>query len=136
MQDSLKNKYLAFVLSEVSRAELIKEFPAAYDRIIAHHVTIQFNVNEDGMKLLNGPAPIVKAVAYGKNDKVDCVLVNVNRTCMRLDGSFYHVTISCSPIGKPVDSNAFLKLNHGLEGALNWSHGPVILEGKLELLNK
>lgn len=136
MQDPLKSKYLAFVLSSAARAKLLAAFPPAHGKVIAHHVTVQFNVTEVGMKMLNGPTPKVVATAYGGDDKVDCVLINLNGTCKRLDGSWYHVTLSCSPSGKPVDSNAFLKANHGKEGALNWAGSPITLEGKLELVNK
>lgn len=136
MQDPLKSKYLAFVLTSAARAKLLEAFPPKYDKVIAHHITVQFNVTEEGQRMLNGPTPVCKVMAYGCDSKIDCVLVNLNKTCARPDGSWYHVTLSCSPTGEPVDSNAFLKANHGKEGALDWSVGEITLEGKLELVNK
>lgn len=131
MQDPLKSKYLAFVLNGTSRAELLKAFPPKHGKVIAHHVTVQFNVTEAGMKLLDKKLHEVVAVAYAADDKVDCALVNFDGTCKRMDGSFYHVTLSTSPTGKPVDSNTLLKAQK-----VDWRHDRLVLGGKLELVNK
>lgn len=133
MHDPLKSKYLAYVLSATSRAELLAAYPPKHEKVVAHHVTIQFNVTEAGMKLLDSEkTPEVVVVAYASDDKVDCVLVNFKGTCKRMDGSFFHVTLSTSAIGKPVDSNALLKAQTGLD----WNKTRLVLSGKLELVNK
>jgi hypothetical protein len=136
MQDPIKSKYLAFVLTSASRAALLAAFPPKHKKVIAHHVTVQFNVTEAGLKLLSGPQPEAYAVAYAVDDKVDCVLVNFDKTCKRLDGGHYHVTLSTSPTGKPVDSNRLLTARAAIDSALSWVPKQLKLEGKLELVNK
>jgi hypothetical protein len=131
MQDPIKSKYLAFVLTAASRAELLKLFPPKHAKVIGHHVTVQFNVTEAGLKMMDKGSHKVTAVAYASDDKVDCVLVNLDGTCKRLDGASYHVTLSTSPTGKPVDSNALLKT-----AKLDWKDEQLTLVGKLELINK
>jgi hypothetical protein len=141
MKDPLKGKYLAFVLSAASRAELLAAYPPKHSKVIGHHVTVQFDVTEAGSKMLEAGKADVVAMAYSCDDKVDCVMVSFNGTSKRLDGQRYHVTLSCSPTGKPVDSNALLKSTAGWADEagkckLDWSKPPLTLHGKLELLSK
>lgn len=105
------NGYLAFVLDDVSRTALLKLETPAFDRVIAHHVTIEFNPTAEKLKKLaellgDDPVVVVNEIATGKDFKVQAAHVSINGSSERLDGNSYHVTISLdSATRKPVDSN-------------------------------
>jgi len=100
--------YLAFKISDKSRAELLATFGPSFSKVIAHHVTIAFNVKDQ--KHLNS---LVKkhcqgmVVVYGHafDEGIEALAVSVNGQKDREDGSFYHVTLSLNAPRKPVDSN-------------------------------
>ena len=98
------NKYLAFVLSEASRAELLKKFPPKFERTICHHVTIQFNnIHFDSVP--EQPDCDVYVIGYAEDENIEALAVEIAGQTKRSDGSFFHVTHSLSAPKKPVDSN-------------------------------
>lgn len=100
--------YTAFVLSDESRSLLLKKFPPKYPDVIAHHVTVQFGVIP---KTSPPPAPeSIKVVGYkDSGDGLEALVVAVNGTRERPDGSTYHITWSLDRSKyKPVDSNKLL----------------------------
>src|ERR1035437_4622886 len=100
--------YLAFEISDKSRANLLTIFPAHFSKIIAHHVTIEFNLTAekfDNYKKLFTQQTEVRVYGYANGDGIECVAVSIDNEDERADGSFYHVTLSLEPPHKPVESN-------------------------------
>lgn len=112
-----KGTYLAFVLSEKSRADLLKICTPSFSKVICHHVTIVFGVSAEKLKKFQSvyatvdPVVEVTGVRIGKN--VECFTVNIDGSARRTfgDGGSYHVTLSVEPPAKPVDSNKLFSHN-------------------------
>lgn len=100
--------YTAYVLTDESRAQLLKSFPPAYPDVIAHHATIELG-GEPG-KYNYGEVTNLTVVGHAAGDGVEAVVVEVDGTIYRPDGKLFHITVSIDrSIGKkPVDSNRLL----------------------------
>ena len=126
--------YLAFVLSETARQELIKLFPPAFERVICHHVTIAFKLNEplfDAIVEVMGETPKVVATGYIKSDHLDCFIVEVNGAHrLNINDQRYHVTHSLEAPAKPVDSNKVIR------GDAKVQPCKITLTGQLKLVEK
>lgn len=108
--ENLGSKYLAFVLDEASRNRILSHFPPKFERVICHHITVQFQVTEELYQKYTaelGNADL-SVVGYACDDSLECLVVSVNGNSKREDGSFYHITLSLNPPRKPVDSNKLL----------------------------
>ena len=133
----MKNKYLAFVLDDESRTNLIRLFKPSFSKVICHHVTIEFNLDkykEDYFShllnhLLTGTPVKVNAIGAARGDGVECVAVSIDGERTRADGSFYHVTLCVEPPHKPVESNK-------LQDKVELIRGFVPLTGSFQLLQK
>lgn len=108
--------YLAFVLDGPSRARLLKEVPARFSTVIAHHVTLLFprKPGEDAaarrlMLQLAGQEHEVEVINRYDGDHVHAVGVKFNGETKRPNGGFYHVTVSLEAPAKPKDSNNLTK---------------------------
>lgn len=100
-----KTGYNGYLLSEVGRYKLLGHIMPAHERIVAHHVTHEFGV-EDGLL-----PPFVDKVAvthHAWDENVQAVVVEVNGRHKRPDGSIYHITVSLAGDAKPVSSNGLL----------------------------
>jgi hypothetical protein len=107
--------YLAFVLDAASRAKLLNEVPAMFERVIAHHVTLIFPKTEEekaemrrvylSLTSISGTKPTVKVINHYVGEHIHAVGVKVNGGTARNNGGFYHVTVSLESPAKPVDSN-------------------------------
>ena len=103
----LTEDYSALVLNKKARAELLRKFPPKFSKVIAHHVTIKFNVSKDVPLPKNA---VVQVVGYATDNKgIEAAVVSVNGKIQRADGSNYHVTLSLEPGRKPVESNAIVQ---------------------------
>jgi hypothetical protein len=121
--------YLAFKISEESRAELLRLFTTSFSKIVCHHVTIEFNLTPEKLRSYSfNKDTKVEVVGYARGDNIEALAVEINGSNERRDGSFYHVTLSLQPPAKPVDSNK-LKNKVGLVR-------PVRLTGEFTLLKK
>lgn len=127
--ENLKSKYLAFVLTPKSRADLLKMFPPQFERVLCHHVTLSFNVSPSDVEKFFGKAVVARVVGLARKDGVECLAVSINQDRFRSDGSFYHVTMSLAPGKKPVDSNK-------LANDIDFVKGVIPIYGTVELLNK
>lgn len=99
--------YTCYKLTEESRSKLLSLFSPKFERVIAHHITLKFGVGQ------NEPMPeqpkSCSVVGYASNEKIECLVVEVNGTTRRQDGKTLHITMSLdSNLAKPVDSNALL----------------------------
>lgn len=101
------NNYTAYVLDAASRVKLAEKFPPKYPNFIGHHITVEFGV------LSSTPVPehaTTKVIGYADSgDGIEALVVSVNGSVDRPDGSIYHITWSLdSAKYSPKDSNSLL----------------------------
>ena len=124
-------KYLAFVLDDTSRKEILGYFKPKYRKIDCHHITVKFDLTEKDQELLDTLSKAsLEVVGYQYGEGVDCVAVEVNGSSTRPDGGIYHVTLSLKGGHTAVESNAVLKAQ-GIQHTL-----PFPISGTLTLLDK
>ena len=131
MSDQLKNKYLAFVLDEKSREKLIKAFPPTFDKVICHHVTLEFFIQDQETidKFIDMTRAVV--VGYISDEALEALVVSFGAKTTRDDGSIYHITHSLtSGKRKPFDSNKLLKQKKYIDVPHIAISGTVELEDK------
>jgi hypothetical protein len=118
------NGVVGWLLNEAERDDLLRRFPPIYPDVVAHHVTLQANAPP------NTPLPAATAgEIVGQADDgrgVQALVVRIEGTPARPDGSTYHVTWSLDRAQgrRPVESNQVIQ-NRG------WSAcGPVSIRLK------
>lgn len=99
--------YTGYLLSETSRIELLEKFPPKYKRVIAHHITEAFGVPAD-IEPPNIPDSVKVTGYIDSGDGVEGLLVSVNGSNVRPDGSKYHITWSLDEGRKPVETNIYV----------------------------
>ena len=86
------------------RAALLERFPPRYAQVVADHVTLRIGA---------GPLPRqVAAHIVGHADdgkSLECLVVELDGTTDRPDGSTYHITWSLGPGREAVESNDVLR---------------------------
>jgi hypothetical protein len=102
---------IAFRLTEASREMLLKRFPPKFEVVRCDHVTHIFGVDATA-ELPPAPASVL-VVGYASDAAgVECLVVEVNGSSERPDGSTYHITHSRGEGRQSVESNAVIK-EHG-----------------------
>lgn len=89
------------------RQRLLELFPPKYDRTVADHVTLHAGASENAP-----PPPEVDARIVGRADdgkSLECLVVQIDGTTDRPDGSAYHITWSLGAGRKAKESNAVLR---------------------------
>jgi len=127
-----KGTYLTFLLSEESRSRVLQAVPPSFSRVLAHHVTIDFNPTQeklDSYAQLFKSEDKVSVYGIARGDGVECLGVQIGGERERPDGSFYHVTLSVEPPHKPVESNE-------LKSKIELIRGFINLRGMFTLLKK
>lgn len=101
--------YVGWALPDSERSRLLALFRPLYPDVVAHHVTLVFGVDE------THPLPVsmhgyVVGIADDR-EAVQALVVEIDGTTDRHDGSTYHITWSLDRAkgAKPVDSNKVLK---------------------------
>lgn len=89
------------------REQLLERFPPKYDRAIADHVTLQAGASAQTPLPRDVDAQIVGRADDG--DSLECLVVALDGTTDRPDGSTYHVTWSLGPGRKAKESNDVLR---------------------------
>lgn len=93
--------------SDGERDRLLNRFPPKYDRTVADHVTLQAGASE------NTPLPReVEARIVGHADdgvSLECLVVEIDGSTDRPDGSTFHITWSLGPGRKAKESNDVLR---------------------------
>lgn len=112
IDEVLNEMYTAYVLDEKSRDKLANKFPPKYENFIGHHMTEKFGVGDkdDSLPLsLSADLRVIGHVDSG--DGLEALVVGVNGSHKRPDGSIYHITWSIDPNSgyKPKDSNERLR---------------------------
>ena len=95
-------------LSREERARLLSEFPPKYENVVADHVTLRAGVTET-TPLPRKPdsSHVVGRADDGKS--LECLVVELDGTTERPDGSTYHITWSLGPSREARESNDVLR---------------------------
>jgi len=89
------------------RERLLDRFPPKYERVVADHVTLQAGASGDTPLPRETEARIV---GYGDDGvSLECLVVEIDGTTDRPDGSTYHITWSLGPGRKAKESNDLLR---------------------------
>jgi hypothetical protein len=98
---------IGWLLPAAERARLLERFAPAYERVIAHHVTLRPRVHR-GSKLPPERAGEVIGVADDGHG-VQALVVRIGGTHERPGGGTYHVTWSLAEGRRPKESNDVLQ---------------------------
>ena len=101
---------IGWLVDEPQRPALLERFPPVYAKTIAHHVTLRSGVAED-----EPLPPDVTAVIIGEADDgegVQALVVEIDGTTDRPDGSTYHITWSLADGREAKESNDVIR-DHG-----------------------
>ena len=90
-------------LATDARALLLERFPPRYDKTIADHVTLRTGATAQTPLPRKPEAQVVGRADDG--DGLECLLVALDGTTDRPDGSTYHITWSLGPGRKARESN-------------------------------
>ena len=97
---------IGWLLAEDDRERLLKEYPPKFEKTVAHHVTLKTEAENDPLP------PEVRAAIVGRTDDgegVEAMVVTIDGTPDRPDGSTYHITWSLGEGRRARESNDVLK---------------------------
>jgi hypothetical protein len=94
------------------RRALLERFPPQYADVIADHVTLRVGATPETPLPRTPTARIVGRADDGKS--LECLVVELDGTTNRPDGSTYHITWSLGPKRQARESNDVLR-DHGWE---------------------
>lgn len=99
--------YIGWALHPQDREALLKAFPPAYSKVVADHVTLSLTgLTKDGLpKARSGEVVGITDDGAG----VQALVVRIEGTTDRPDGSTYHLTWSLGPGRRAVESNDVLR---------------------------
>ena len=99
----MPERVAGWLLDQEDREQLLVVLPAAYARIVAHHVTLSVDTPLDSVL----PTERVGAVLDLADDGagVQALVVEIGGTVRRPDGSVFHITWSLADGRKAVESN-------------------------------
>ena len=89
------------------RERLLQRFPPRYQNVIADHVTLRVGATPDTPLPRKTDARVVGRADDGKS--LECLVVELDGTTDRPDGSTYHITWSLGPGRKARESNDVLR---------------------------
>ncbi len=90
------------------RAALLERFPPKYAQVVADHVTLRVGANA-GTPLPRKPQSARIVGRADDEDSLECMVVELDGTTDRPDGSTYHITWSLGPGRKARESNDVLR---------------------------
>ena len=90
-------------LVQDERDRLLEHFPPRYSKVIADHVTLRAGASKDTPLPRPVSAEIVGHCDDG--DSLECLVVALDGSTDRPDGSTYHITWSLGPGRKAIESN-------------------------------
>jgi len=97
---------IGWTLDEKERADLLKQNPPRFDKIVAHHVTLATDAGQRDLP------PGVRAAIVGRTDDdrgVEAMVVTIDGETDRPDGSTFHITWSLGEGRRARESNDVLK---------------------------
>jgi hypothetical protein len=89
------------------RDRLLERFPPKYENVIADHVTLRTGATPDTPLPRKPDSAVVGRADDGKS--LECLVVELDGTTDRPDGSTYHITWSLGPGRRAVESNDVLR---------------------------
>ena len=95
-------------LPQVERELLLRRFPPKYENVVANHVTLRVGATPETPL----PARPESSKAVGRADDgtgLECLVVELDGTTDRPDGSTYHITWSLGPTRRARESNDVLR---------------------------
>jgi hypothetical protein len=94
-------------LSSDERASLLDRFPPKYENVVADHVTLRVGATPETPLPREVEAEIVGTADDGES--LECLVVSIDGTTDRPDGSTYHITWSLGPGRRARESNDVLR---------------------------
>jgi hypothetical protein len=94
-------------LPQTEREMLLQRFPPRYDNVVADHVTLRVGATPS-TPLPRKPAARIVGRADDEQS-LECLVVELDGTTDRPDGSTYHITWSLGPGRKARESNDVLR---------------------------
>ncbi len=94
-------------LGAADRDMLLERFPPKYDEVVANHVTLRVGATSDTPLPRKPEAQVIGRADDG--DSLECLVVELDGTTDRPDGSTYHITWSLGPGRKARESNDLLR---------------------------
>jgi len=89
------------------RERLLDRFPPQYENVIADHVTLNVGANARTSLPRKVEAQVIGRADDGTS--LECLVVRIDDTTDRPDGSTYHITWSLGPTRQARDSNDVLR---------------------------
>ena len=89
------------------RERLLDRFPPQYENVIADHVTLNVGANARTSLPRKVEAQVIGRADDGTS--LECLVVRIDDTTDRPDGSTYHITWSLGPGREAVESNDVLR---------------------------
>ena len=98
---------IGWKLPRAERDALLVRFPPRYDNVVADHVTLRVGATA---RTPLPHKPEARIVGRADDDKsLECLVVELDGTTDRPDGSTYHLTWSLGPRRKARESNDVLR---------------------------
>jgi hypothetical protein len=95
-------------LNQSDRELLLERFPPSYENVVADHVTLRSGATPDTPLPENPKSSNVVGHA-DDHSGLECLVVEMNGTTDRPDGSTYHITLSLGPGRRARESNDLLR---------------------------
>jgi hypothetical protein len=94
-------------LAQSDREMLLREFPPKYENVVADHVTLRVGASTETPLPHRATARVVGRADDGTS--LECLVVALDGTTHRPDGSTFHMTWSLGPGRKARESNDVLR---------------------------
>jgi hypothetical protein len=98
---------IGWKVPQEEREMLLQHFPPKYERLDADHVTLRPRATAQTPLPREVEARVVGRADDGKS--LECLVVELDGSTDRPDGSTYHITWSLGPGRRPVESNDVLR---------------------------
>ena len=95
-------------LPQVERELLLRSFPPKYENVVADHVTLRVGATPE-TPLPNAPDSSRVVGRADDGESLECLVVELDGTTDRPDGSTYHITGSLGPGRRARESNDVLR---------------------------
>ena len=89
------------------RERLLERFPPQYENVVADHVTLNVGANAETPLPREVEAEVIGRADDG--DSLECLVVRIDDSTDRPDGSTFHITWSLGPTRKAKESNDVLR---------------------------
>ena len=108
-------------LPETERELLLRRFPPNYENVVADHVTLRVGATPQTPLPARPSAEVIGRADDGRG--LECLVVALDGTTDRPDGSTYHITWSLGPGREARESNDLLR-----DRGWNYLEAPIPVE--------